>query len=540
MGASRALQVACLLLGLLAAADAAVARRGLAARAPPACATKGAATYVVYNEDGFAQRLAKPNTTMVTIRVLMNIPLSGTLLLNASFSCTRFVAAHPNVTTIYNLNASVPTIVVRGASHVLFNGVNVALQTYDNSTQDCLYGRTIQNYQAPLPCPALLLYKSNFIQVTQAQVYGRIDVINTNNSKIDSMTLAANHGLASLVRFSTVGEGKLLVRSNNTVSNTIFNGGPEGYSVGVLLYRGSVGVNIIYNYFFNFTFAAIQCGHDAHNVGDCMLMNINYNYIANGGNAAGDGTGIYFDTHWYNPGNKLQCNYVVGGTHCLYLDWLTTGVVIDGMVCYKTMDGVKVNGGKNNLITGMVIVDLNVPHGAQANPGFINCQNYDKNNCLVDPGNKWVDVWTNRYYGAAPALWRKRYPDLLKICSQTSYNGLSCNPPDGIPANVTGGCSGLAIGNELNFAVVNNVSRIIYPFNDKCIPFDSFLPQMNVIRTVTMSPAAAAFTNYINGDFGLATRRSQLLKKYPGFRSCPRALVGPRRVAKGVAPYMPL
>lgn len=235
-----------------------------------------------------------------------------------------------------------------------------------------------------------------------------------------------------------------------------------------------------------------------------------------------------------------MCNYVVGGTHCLYLDWLTSGVFIDGMVCHKTMDGVKVNGGKNNLILGMVIVDLHTPKGAQANPGYINCENYDLNDCLVDPCTVWVSRFMQQYYAAAPAMWRKRYPDLLKVCSQREVNGLSCNPPGGVPGNVTGYCSGLATANELNFAVVNNASKIIYPFNNLCQPFDAFLPAMNVIKTVTMTAADAAFANYRAGDFGLASRRSQLLKKYPGFRSCPRAIVGPRAVPRGPASYMPL
>lgn len=77
--------------------------------------------------------------------------------------------------------------------------------------------------------------------------------------------------MVALLRFTQVGEGATLLRSNNTVSNSIFNGGPEGYAVGVLLYRGTVGVNVLNNFFFNFTFAATQCGRDVHNVGDCML-----------------------------------------------------------------------------------------------------------------------------------------------------------------------------------------------------------------------------------------------------------------------------
>lgn len=542
MALARALQVACLLLALLAVAEAAATKAPAkkVVKPPPPCSLVHSATYSVYNVEGFQQRLKKPNTTMVTLRIARDIELQDILVLNSSFSCTRIVALHPNVTTIYNLNETQPTVVVNQASHILFSGVNIKIQTFDNATNNCPYGHQIDAYQFDYPCPALMLYRANYVKVTQAQVYGRVDFIRTNNSLFDSMTVASSHGSGTLLRFIQGGEGKYLIRSNNTVSNCVFNGGPLGYSVGILLYRGAVGVNIANNEFYNFTFAGIQCGHDVHNVADCMLMRMTNNYIENDGNAGGDATGIYFDGHWFDPGNYLSCNYVVGGTHCLYLDYLTSNVVVDGMICWKTKDGVKVNGGKNNLINGLVVVDIHSPSGADANPGFINCENYMENNCLLDPGSSWVNQWYNKYYKAAPKLWAKTFPDLAKVCTETHVNGLSCNPPGGVPANVTGNCSALATSNKLNFAVVHNKTKIIYPYNNQCDPFTSFLPSMNIIQTITMTPAAAAFNNYWAGDFGITSRRSQLLRNYQGFRSCPRAKVGPQKVRAGVAAYMPL
>ena len=45
--------------------------------------------------------------------------------------------------------------------------------------------------------------------------------------------------------------------------------------------------------------------------------------------------------------NKLSCNYVVGGRHCLYLDYASSHVEVNGGACINGFDGaVKINTGK--------------------------------------------------------------------------------------------------------------------------------------------------------------------------------------------------
>ena len=46
-------------------------------------------------------------------------------------------------------------------------------------------------------------------------------------------------------------------------------------------------------------------------------------------------------------GNKLSCNYVVGGSHCLYLDYASSNVEVNGGACINVTDGaIKINMGK--------------------------------------------------------------------------------------------------------------------------------------------------------------------------------------------------
>ncbi|CAI5522744.1 unnamed protein product [Closterium sp. Naga37s-1] len=44
--------------------------------------------------------------------------------------------------------------------------------------------------------------------------------------------------------------------------------------------------------------------------------------------------------------NLAECNYVFNGDHCYYLDYVTSGVTVNGGACVGTYDGIKVNNGK--------------------------------------------------------------------------------------------------------------------------------------------------------------------------------------------------
>ena len=45
-------------------------------------------------------------------------------------------------------------------------------------------------------------------------------------------------------------------------------------------------------------------------------------------------------------GNVYTCNYAIGNNHCYYLDYATSGVLINGGACINNTNGVKLNSGK--------------------------------------------------------------------------------------------------------------------------------------------------------------------------------------------------
>ena len=84
-----------------------------------------------------------------------------------------------------------------------------------------------------------------------------------------------------------------------------FHSSPPGASNGVVLHQGAVGVDVFNNYIHGFGFAGIRCGDYISYQGDCMLSNIFYNSVFSPrANATGDAdaAGIYYNTHWINPG----------------------------------------------------------------------------------------------------------------------------------------------------------------------------------------------------------------------------------------------
>ncbi|CAI5471850.1 unnamed protein product [Closterium sp. Yama58-4] len=295
-------------------------------------------------------------------------------------------------------------------------------------------------------------------------------------------------------------------------------------SVGIMLYRAAVGVDVIGNRISNFTLASMQLGWGQSMVGDAMLSLVSKNDIVHGFGQLGDSAGIYLDTHWVNPGNVLRCNYVRGGGHCLYLDWVSSGTVVDGLVCEQTADGMKLNTGKNNEVRGMVIIDSKEPLA-----GYISCQNYGVNNCDKPNGIKWnKDLLA---YYQTPGI-KKLFPFLTNFCTKTAINGVNCNEgTSSTPGpSATGRCSGLPTENiaEIVTATTDNSSRLVI-FHSNCNPFAA-VPKLNKLTYLPVNLSAAGFKNVTNRDYSLVPG-SPILKKFPKIRSCPVNEIGPQNVS---------
>ncbi|CAI5965250.1 unnamed protein product [Closterium sp. NIES-65] len=470
-------------------------------------------------ERDILRRATLPNDTLVTMLLWSNVRLTRGLVFGANFSCTIFNSTRPGRLTISLPNTATPVLELFNTHNVLVHGINFHISVRDSDTTICRFPNIDQVrdiYIGRYSCPAIFLFRVFAVQVTQGTVHGRIDVMRAAYSRIDNMRVTVNPAnWPAAIRVSYSGHGPTLQRSNVWITNNELFSGGEGREqaqrarVGIMILWGGIGVNVMNNRLHDFTLAGIQMGHGMNNVGDAMLTKVAYNEIRHdfgetGANTRLDNSGIYFDTHWVNPGNYLRCNYVYRGGHCLYIDWVSSGVISDGLVCDQTADGLKLNSGKNNMILGMVMINT-----TQFSVGYISCQNNHLNNCDNYAGPNWNRL-LKTYFQTPEIRWN--YPYLTNFCGKNRINGIDCN--NGTDAAhsraVTSGCSGLPTENyaELVSATPSGSPKyVIYMPN--CAPFPS-VPALNRMRYFATSIDKAGFRDSKNGDFGLRSNSEDL------------------------------
>ncbi|CAI5991598.1 unnamed protein product [Closterium sp. NIES-64] len=340
----------------------------------------------------------------------------------------------------------------------------------------------------------------------------------------------------------------------------------RGVDTPIVLYRGAVGVKVFRNYVHDFIFAGIRCGADVHFSGDCMMTNVSNNLVvAKGRNTNGDhdAAGIYYCTHWFNPGNVAQCNYVFNGDHCYYLDYDTSDVRIRGGACINTYDGIKVNNGKRNVIKDVVmkgqigavgwnVIKDVVMKGQIGAVGWCTCLTPTVNNCLKDPGLYWENMrkayydtpafkkywpwWKNVCQESAYWPWWKNvcqesavnayWPWWKNVCQESAVNGHNCNPPGGMTAAQTGKCSGLATENQLDLILVNTTRESLEYKYCETLPAMHKLNQHSHVKVGSVP--SAGFRNYKRNDLGLRLWSDIRLKR-PNVLSCPRRATGPQK-----------
>eukprot|EP00475_Leptophrys_vorax_P009608 TRINITY_DN16359_c0_g1_i1.p2 TRINITY_DN16359_c0_g1~~TRINITY_DN16359_c0_g1_i1.p2 ORF type:complete len:387 (-),score=-3.72 TRINITY_DN16359_c0_g1_i1:218-1276(-) len=311
------------------------------------------------------------------------------------------------------------------------------------------------------------------------------------------------------------GIGPSLTSSRSIISNNDVSGNWELIN----LYRGTIGVRVVNNFLHDYIFAGFRCGADVHYAWDCFFTTLRHNFIytpQSKGRLMLDAGGIYFCTHWYNPGNKVSCNYVIGGDHCYYLDYCTSAVEIDGGVCAMLWDGVKLNNGKRNLIRSLITVGLG------SISSYITCLTVTINHCKKDPGNYWERMRL-RYYNS-PAI-QKFWPWYADLCQQTSINGHSCNPkgPKALTAKETGACSGLPTENDVEVIIVDPDTP--KPNEYRYCERNPGVENLNRQVEIRMSSQEIKFLDNAKSDYGVRGD-SPIYKKRPKFNSCPRGHVG--------------
>ncbi|CAI5518436.1 unnamed protein product [Closterium sp. Naga37s-1] len=443
--------------------------------------------------DHILSRTQYPSNQTVTLVLQASITLNHSLVLDSNFSCTIFQAdTLPSEYVLEITTDTEPVLQVLNASNMVFIGIGLRSPVRNGSAYcESLpeYGNLLGN---DLLCPALLIYRSYGIQFTQASVVGliagarlalsiltrpissacccccplprpclacrsygiqftqasvvgRIDVFRCAYTKLDSLFATAPWDFQyhpGVIRMGMSGIGVNLTSSENIVSNNDLFGAWEL----IYLYRGTIGATVRNNFLHDYLFSGFRCGADVHFAWDCALTTVKHNFVFSPQkkNLTGDSAGIYFCTHWFSPGNTVSCNYVIGGDHCYYLDYCTSGVAIQGGVCLQLWDGVKLNNGKRNHIRSLLMVGLG------QSPGYITCFTVTVNHCRKDPGSYWEAM--RKLYYDTPEI-NKEWPWMKHVCRQTRIGAYSCNPPGpkALTAHDTGACSGMATENDVEY-----------------------------------------------------------------------------------------
>ncbi|CAI5959031.1 unnamed protein product [Closterium sp. NIES-65] len=464
----------------------------------------------VTKEADFIKRTRHPPSTTVVLELQTHLTLNRGLLFGPEYACTVLRSSAGTKGRGYRLylhRVDEPLLRLWNTSNVIVQRVQMS-QPFRAYSQAC--PKEIPEVGTDIICPLIHVYRSYGVQIVKGYTFGRVDIMRTMHSRIDSMRMTGVSDFKrgnGVIRVMLSGYGPLLVRAYIYITNNEV----YGAYMPVLLHVGAVGVVVRNNYVHDFVFAGITCGNMVHSQGscmpstiannlivaagqnffnpltpprphlplsprsspqlsretacsapylrpwrlhaqhhlqqpccdkgrnlfnrlippphlsgpfpsfvpptsqgDCMLSTISNNLVvAAGRNLTGgwDATGIYFVTHWINPGNLAECNYIIGGDHCYYLDYASSGVTIRGGACIGTVDGMKVNNGKWNRIEHVVMkgtegtpgwnrIEHVVMKGTEGTPGWCACITATICNCLKDPGNYW-DRMRAKYYGTA-------------------------------------------------------------------------------------------------------------------------------------------
>eukprot|EP00850_Spirogloea_muscicola_P010016 SM000057S18446 [mRNA] locus=s57:699510:702407:- [translate_table: standard] len=474
----------------------------------------------VFTLDDILRRGGLPVGTTAVLVLHRNLTLPTTMRLNGAFSCTVFrCAAGPGGCFIRSTSTLAPAVLVRGAHHVLFVGVHIHEHPPVDQVGACPF--KLYKYMDEAACPALAVASSLHIHVVMATISGAVHVFNSRHCLLDSLHIVStDYGV--VIGGKGVTERPDFQLMHNTISNNVI----QGRKTGVHLAYGAVGVSVLNNDIRDFFKFGIYLGRGIHNTGDSMHNLVKHNYLFTAPHAIvdSDGGGLYAATHWLNPGNKMECNYVIGPmAHCIYLDIAASGVTLDGTVCVGQKNSMKMNTGHANRISGHLTV------APRYQPGFIMPQLLW--NCIRDPGSYWNKI--REQYWDSPSF-QAEYPWLTDFCDVTEIAGYSCNQETGLNASTTGNCSGMPTLNVWQSVVVaSRTTRVPAILHRDQLPALPWINNVSFIEYRAKTPEEASakygldFIDMANGDWGLRPS-SRILQDSPGFRSCPRRDVGPR------------
>ncbi|GJP47643.1 hypothetical protein CLOM_g6823 [Closterium sp. NIES-68] len=464
---------------------------------------------VVTTEADFVKRLKFSRKTTVLMTLKADVIVKKGIVFGPYYSCTILQADVTGNRTISYLGANQPILRFVETFNVIVWGINFWMGSLPTSPA-CA---GLPELGTGVICPSIHVYKSFGIQIAQGYMWGRIDMYRTMNSRIDGMAITGEFPFLKSpgsVRIGLSGLGTRAIKSGIVLSNN------DIYVVNTPVYmsNGAVGVQIVNNFFHQFTGNGVQCGSALNNAGSCMMTFIARNWFFPNTTitAKTDISNVAFDTHWISPGNAASCNYMLGGNSCFNLKSQATGVLVMGGACMSTFDGVNIDNGKENRIQYLWVKDYS------AMPGSGVCSTVTTINCNTPTGKLWESLRL-KYYNS-PAV-NRRWPFLSNICKSAAIGPVPCNVPTAgtLNAQQTGKCSGLPTNNILDLALLDG-SKLPVAF-EGCQKVPS-VPRVNRFTSVRYTSANVPTLQFVNYTIGSLEVKptSPIFKTWPRFVNC--------------------
>ncbi|CAI5497902.1 unnamed protein product [Closterium sp. Naga37s-1] len=241
---------------------------GLPSSPPPlsgsACSPLSSAVLIrVTSEADFIKRRSHLPSTSVILELQNHVTLKRGLLFGPKYACTILRSGGKAKGRGYRLYVHLvdePILRIWNTSNVIVYRVQMS-QPFRAYSRAC--PREIPEVGTDIICPLIHVYRSYGVQIVKGYTFGRVDMIRSMHSRIDSMKMTAVSDFKrgnGVIRVMLSGYGPLLVRCYIYVTNNEI----YGAYLPVLFQFGVVGAVFKNNHVHDYVWAAITCGNMVH------------------------------------------------------------------------------------------------------------------------------------------------------------------------------------------------------------------------------------------------------------------------------------
>ncbi|CAI5530208.1 unnamed protein product [Closterium sp. Naga37s-1] len=428
----------------------------------------------VTKEADFIKRRRHPPSTTVVLELQTHLTLKRGLLFGPDYACTVLrssAGAKGRGYRLYLHRVDEPLLRVWNTSNVIVQRVQMS-QPFRAYSQAC--PKEIPEVGTDIICPLIHVYRSYGVQIVKGYTFGRVDIMRTMHSRIDSMRMTGVSDFKrgnGVIRVMLSGYGPLLVRAYIYITNNEIYGGTNhvcllsGYAplpvrayvyitnneiyalramlssmatlgaikavlttfmcmticayMPVLLHVGAVGVVVRNNYVHDFVFAGITCGNMVHSQGDCMLSSISRNLVVAAGRNVFNRL-IPPPPHLpLSPRSATACSAPSPTTSLSQQAGTSQGAGTPQGYTSNRIEHVVMKGTEGT--PGWNRIEHVVMKGTEGTPGWCACITATICNCLKDPGNYWDRMRAKYYSSAAFQQHRVQLPQVLQQCSSPLF-----------------------------------------------------------------------------------------------------------------------